>query len=185
MTPGAYVLCREIASPILNPKHQFIALVPSKLELLSAESQVYGGTRVVVLGAYNIEGRLRARRNAESDTRSFESHLNSPQDRTVTIDRIKLQACTIDGDDFFLQEIYKRFLFFQMWEGNKGEILYPDDVFDQLKSSRFNSNSWAQSLIHWTSRKAILTLVTKNFPGLDVGHDRLIPEHYFSPPSNF
>lgn len=183
MEPGAYVFCRPINDG--PAAHQFIVLVPSVPTTLSGWVKDVSGTKCSVLGAYNEQGYLRARLFAESDVSFLRRKLQEPSETAIQSSKIELQACLIGTEDPFLACICRAFARYRSYEGTKDEIPYPGggNIFEviksQLSSSKFNSNSWAQSLVFWSEMVFVPGKCIRDFRGLDVGNDRLIPRRYF------
>ena len=181
---GLYVLCRKIAKG--PAAHQFLALVPELPHSLNGMTKVVAGIRCVILGAYETSGYLRAAAFADSDRSFFENRVNYASASDVQIDRLNLQVCSV-SEDSFLEAVYRAFANYRSWEGSGRELRYPSGswllskIWNQLQSSNFNSNSWAQSVIYWACADFAPGIVIRDFDGLDVGNDRLIPQSYFRP----
>jgi hypothetical protein len=185
MEPGAYVFCRTIEAGIigslLRPRHQFVVLIPQKKDTLSGIASDVAGQRCLVLGAYNIDGFLRAEKGAPSDSNWFAQSARGEGNGQVQFDSVKIQACLLNGIDQFIDTAFKCFQTYRSYSGKRSEIRYPVSLLNQVESSWYNSNSWAQSLIWWTSSLIAPSLVVRDFEGSDVGHDRIIPKAYFIP----
>lgn len=183
MDPGAYVFCRPIDDG--PAAHQFVVLVPSSPTILKGWVKDVGGVICSVLGAYNHQGFLRARHFAESDVGFLKRKLQRSSDSEIQSSKIELQACLIGSEDPFLACICRAFARYRSYEGTTDEIRYPggqnifEVVWNQLSSSNFNSNSWAQSLVFWSEMVFVPGKCIRDFNGLDVGNDRIIPRKYF------
>ncbi len=177
MKLGAYAFCRPISGGPAH--HQFVVLVPAEPNSLTGFIKEIQGVRCAVLGAYNDNGFLRARLFAESDVGFLKRKLQQPSDTEVQSSKIDLQACLVGTEDPFLACICNAYARYRAFEGKKGEIPYPEQIWKQLSPSEFNSNSWAQSLIFWSEMIFVPGKCIRDFHGLDVGNDRLIPRKYF------
>lgn len=186
MKPGAYAFCRKIDKALVGA-HQFVVLVPEKSTTLNGLAQEIAGVRCAVIGAYAIGGYLRARPSAPSDVAALARKLKAPQDAEIQMSRVEVQACLI-SEDSFLEYVYRAYTCYRTFEGTKKEIAYPagkttwETVKKQLSPSSYNSNSWAQSLLHWAGMMFVPGEFVRDFNGLDLANDRLIPKEYFVAP---
>jgi hypothetical protein len=178
MDHGAYVFCRPVDG--LVGQHQFLVLAPSNPTLLAGFTRPIAGQALCVIGAYNIAGYLRASLFAPSDVSFLTRKLATPGDPDVQTSKVELQICLPGSEDPFLQCITRCYTQYRTFEGSSGELRYPD-ITEQLDGSRFNSNSWAQSLLYWSQRLFAPAKNTMDFNGLDIGNDRRIPQRYFFP----
>lgn len=181
MKPGAYVLSRPIDNPLgLSVQHQFVVLVPADPGRFAAELKDVGGTRCSVLGAYNVDGFLRAERFAASDMSYLGSKISAKGDSRIQLSKIEPQVCLVGTEDPFLACFCKAFDRYKSFQGKSGiELRYPTGVSQHLSPYEFNSNSWAQSLIFWPTVIFSPAKYIRNFNGLDVGNSRLIARKYF------
>ena len=182
--PGLYVLCRKINDG--PAAHQFLALIPEKKDTLSALTRTVAGIRCLIVGAYEASGFLRAAAFADSDTGFFRRRIADGEASEVQMDRLDLQICSV-SEDSFLEAVHRAFANYRSWEGSNQELRYPSGkgllsiIWNQLNPSNYNSNSWAQSMIYWACADFAPGIVIRDFNGLDVGNNRLIPQSYFRP----
>jgi hypothetical protein len=162
MDHGAYVFCRPVDG--LVGQHQFLVLAPSNPTLLAGFTRPIAGQALF----------------APSDVSFLTRKLATPGDPDVQTSRVELQICLPGSEDPFLQCITRCYTQYRTFEGSSGELRYPD-ITEQLDGSRFNSNSWAQSLLYWSQRLFAPAKNTMDFNGLDIGNDRRIPQRYFFP----
>jgi hypothetical protein len=178
MENGAYVFCRPVAG--LVGQHQFLVLVPSDPTTLGGYAKPIAGATLCVIGAYNIAGYLRASMFAPSDVSFLTRKLTDPADPEIQSSKVELQSCLVGSEDPFLQCISRCYSKYRTFEGTRGELTYPS-ITGQLRNSRYNSNSWAQSLLFWAQMMFVPGKNTMDFDGLDIGNSRLIPKSYFFP----
>ena len=182
--PGLYVFCRKINDG--PAAHQFLALIPENQNSLVAVTKEVAGVRCLILGAYDVSGFLRAAAFADSDRGFFERRILRGDASEVQMDRLNLQICAVSEDNF-LEAVHRAYANYRSWEGSKQELRYPSGgnlfsiFWNQLNSSNYNSNSWAQSIIYWACADFAPGIVIRDFNGLDVGNNRLIPQCYFRP----
>lgn len=169
--PGVYVIGRKVGGAGFAT-HQYVVLVPSKSSVLGS-AKALGPMHYVILGAYSVNGYLRAAQFAESDHNHFRSikHVEGSG-----VQSANFVVCWISSD-IPVQRIFMAYEKFRKHEGLPGEIRYPEGPTDHLFETRFNSNSWAQSCIKWAAGNLVMR--ENNLPGLDIGNDRVIPEKYF------
>lgn len=170
MKQGVYVAGRPISSSGGLATHQFVVVVPDKEAALASAGIEYNGGRAIVLSAFNISGFLRARANDPGDVRMLQSG-------QAEVHNVRYGMCYVSPAQPIAQVIacYEHY---RAQEGRGAEIPYPADLGDQFDSSRFNSNSWAQSCIFWALALDAAE-VRNDFDGIDVGRDRLIPRRFF------
>lgn len=170
MKQGVYVAGKPIAEAHGIATHQFIVLVPEKDTALANAGIEVDGNRAIVLSAFNIGGYLRARKNDGGDVRML-------QTGQAEVHEVRYGMCYVSPEQPITQVI-QCYEHYRAQEGRGSEIPYPSNLAAQFDSSRFNSNSWAQSCIFWSL--ALDGAETKNdFGGIDLGRDRLIPRRYF------
>ena len=178
MKPGIYLAGRSLAFKGIANKanHQFLVVVPSKATTLAGYTRLHKGVRYLLLGAYSVNNYLRAAMCAQSDDISFKSSINSDGKNGAQLNFAEVQMCLIDPD-LAITEIFKSFTRYKSFEGKSDEIEYPTFA-QQFDSSKFNSNSWANSCLFWGSLR-FGTQNNSDFSGIDIGDDRLIPKRYF------
>ncbi len=171
LKPGVYVIGRKIDGADFAT-HQYIVLVPSERSVLPVAKTI-GSMHYAILGAYHVDGFLRARAFAESDHEHFRAlkHAVGPG-----IQSANFVVCWI-STDLPVRRIFTAYEKYRKNEGQLNEIRYPETPRSQLKSDRYNSNSWAQSCIIWAAGNTIRS--ENDLPGLDIGRERRIPEKFF------
>ncbi len=171
LKPGVYVIGRKIDGADFAT-HQYIVLVPSERAVLPVAKTI-GSMHYAILGAYCVDGFLRASAFAQSDHEHFRAlkHAEGPG-----IQSANFVVCWISAD-VPIRRIYAAYEKYRKNEGQPTEIRYPETAASQLNSDRYNSNSWAQSCIMWAAGSAVRG--ENDLPGLDIGRDRRIPEKFF------
>ncbi len=179
LTPGIYVAGRAIKGTDIylnHATHQYIVLIPEKKETIKSSRSI-AGKHYVILGAYNVDGYLRAEEFAQSDHEHFLSTIKKLP--SPFIESANYSVCWITFD-YVIVNIYKAFIYYRTRRGQFNEIKYPVHLKQQLDGDFFNSNSWARSCIFWGAEGK--TRGTNDLPGWDLGRDRLIPKKYFVGP---
>ena len=87
---------------------------------------------------------------AESDLQFLKTRMARGDASDVQMDEVKLGICLAVSQDLLLEHTYRAFINYRTHEGCAAELKYPSLV-EQLRSTRFNSNSWAQSIVFWST----------------------------------
>lgn len=179
MNPGIYLAGRSLQATD-KANHQFIILVPTNASTLGSHARFYNSVRYVLIGAYSVragqDSFLRASMFASSDDAQLKRSIDTGRKLGAQLNLAEVQMCLIDPDQA-IQEVYRCFTQYKSFEGKGDELRYPS-LMEQFDSSKFNSNSWANSCIFWgCSRFGVRK--NSDFSGIDIGNDRLIPKKYF------
>lgn len=172
LEPGIYVAARALAMGFPNNlgAHQFVLSIPKAA--CFGEQQKLEDHQVIVIGAYQISGRLQPGINSPSDVNATHQYLKG----TGKLDVARVNWSQVDSGIGSLLQGYQRYIKYE-----KGhEIKYPEKggfSFLGCKSDgTYNSNSWAQSLIH---HRLGPNLVKSDFSGIDICNATRIPADYF------
>ena len=178
MNPGVYVAGRSLEGNAIARlgTHQFLVLVPEKEGPFTSDLRTLSdGTRAVVLGAYNIGGKLQSSLNASSDSSRLDGHLKKSKDSGVTLKKVDLSKSPFGKIDDAISALLRAHANYGVKQLKK-PITYPVGLSGQLKSGCLNSNSWAQSIVETTLGKGA---VDEDFPGLDTCRSNRIDSGYF------
>jgi len=181
MKPGAYVVGRHLAMSGLASLgvHQFIVLAPEFPQRFGFTTRDLGdGSLGIVIGAYDIGGRLRAEQFAPSDCQTLQQLLKSKTGKLAGVQTAKvnleLTVCLV-AMDYGLQRIMRTALSYNGQEAKK-PLAYPAGLGGQLSPNCRNSNSWAQTVIELAVGKGA---VIEDFEGADLCSDKRIDPAYF------
>lgn len=172
LPPGIYVAARALAMGFPNNlgAHQFIFAIPESA--CFAHEQKLESHSVIVMGAYNKEGRLQPSVNSSTDVSSVRQYL-------AGIGGLDVARVTFDQVDSGISELIQGFQHYVSHEASN-PISYPDKggfSFVGCKNAKtYNSNSWAQSLVHYRLGP---NLVKADFTGIDICNANRIPAQYF------
>ena len=183
MKTGAYVVGRHLAMSGLASLgvHQFIVLVPENPKRFGFPTKDLGdGSMGVVIGAYNVNGRLQSEQFADSDYQTIRQLLMSKLGKIsgVQVEKVNLEKtmCLVNMDSG-LERILRTALNYKGQEEKK-PIPYPAGLSGQLSTSCLNSNSWAQTVIELAVGKGA---VPEDFDGVDLCSNKRIDPSFFRP----
>lgn len=171
LDPGIYVAARRLSGSGLASRgaHQFVVMVIGKEALQCyANAIVVEKHTVIVLGAYNISGKLLPAYNATSDVEALRNHLSGAV--TLDIDKVKSKVDLNEARALLqlLTHTYQQ-------KSEKSPIAYPASG-GLFTSNCLNSNSFAQSIVEYAFGK---NAVKEDFDGSDICKSNRIPTKQF------
>lgn len=180
----AYIMARDLAN-IPVGTHQFLVLqpdtpsyfTPQRLAKFGAPplQDLGNGSLGLVLGAHNINNRLQALFFEPNDYQAAKEFMNPSKYTSwhkfdLSVEGYLINHKGID-DTTLIENILRNNRNYSLFESSN-PIRYPS-FFEQ--GSRFNSNSWVQSILNYSGG------IDYNFDffGADLGNDLQMPENYF------
>lgn len=181
MKPGAYIFGRHLAMSGLAylGGHQFIVLVPEHPDQFGVLTRDLGdGSLGIVVGAYDVGGRLQSIMFAASDYDTVQRLLKT-KDKIlagVKVDRINLnKTIHFNNLDQGLRRILNVAQNYRALQDKK-PLKYPDGLLGQLSPTCLNSNSWAQTVVQLAVGPGA---VPEHIEGLDLCNENRIDPSYF------
>jgi hypothetical protein len=174
LAPGVYVAARHLNMTGFAAlgSHQFVFVVLSSSSEVS-NMRFVAGHRVIIFGAYDVNGRLGAVLNAPSDIEALNHYINGAA--ALDVARVPLE----DSPDVAMLRLTNNYQHYLIHSSDK-PITYPAKGglagLGCASSTTFNSNSWAQSLVEYTFGRGV---VRDDFAGFDICHGNRIPGEYF------
>lgn len=172
-----YVGARDL-SGLPFGTHQFVVITYSSRKSIKIGRRVYETKRLgqnvygIVIGAQN-RGTLNVEIFEGADTLAAQEHFGEAKKTWYKSDYdTEIQLVKFNGAELSLEHESKLISLVDAYLINQSldPINYP------TAGAGYNSNSWAQSLIEHAGGK-----VRENMKGLDIFHNRRIPETYFTP----
>jgi hypothetical protein len=183
LEPGIYVGARPLncTFPCNVGKHQFVVLVPEAASKFNDAKELGGGTRGIVLGAYNRkvgeQQRLLHEKNSDDDVKPLKDELEGRGilELAVQLEKVDLSKQT-KGVDELIPELVSAAKRYENEELKRNQNVPYPPFSGQFGKNCINSNSWSQSLVEHTIGKGV---VKEDFDGADNCSENRIPAHYF------
>lgn len=167
-----YSFSRPLESDTGDPgigRHQFTVAIPDKPEDFNNLVDIGGGKKGVVIGAYNVNGKLEAKDNAPSDLEAAKKYFNNASS-SIVASKVEHKGLSDTG---FINKILDKAQAYSDHSKNM-PINYPS-TFQNLLGIGTNSNSFNQSLL----RESGGTNTSQGFTGYNSGESKKIDASYF------
>lgn len=171
LDPGIYVAARRINESGLARlgSHQFVVMViGDEAKQCYANATVVEKHNVIVLGAYNIDGKLLPAYNATSDVGALRNHLSGAS--KLDIEKVKTSTDLNEA-----RALLQLLTYTYEQKSKKKAIAYPASG-GLFESKCLNSNSFAQSIVEYAFGK---NAVKEDFDGMDICNSNRIPTGNF------
>ena len=184
--PGIYVLGRDIAGLGKIKKgrglavHQFLVLIPESKDFRGT-IDLGNGVKGIVLGAHNIDGRLKMRFGEPGDVASTAEYVNPQENIKWWLMDFDTKVAKVDIGSRNVDDSIRDFLSaarrYHASE-NANNIRYPSPLGQLgIGKNTLNSNSFAQSIVEHVIGPGA---VKETFGGSNALYQNRIPESYFS-----
>lgn len=162
--------------------HQFTLAVPDDPNKFKNLVYLGGGKKGIVLGAHNVDGRLKYIQNQSADSQAAKEWADPKENvkwYKSDFDTETKLVKTPDGknDSESISDLVKNAANYADNENEPGKNIPYPEASTNVKGGAVNSNSWNESLIESAGGKT-----DADFKGLDTAHDKRIDPSYFKDP---